>query len=63
MLVGEITHIIKNIPGVIGFLGTEKGGKPSPLRQAEVNRILGKVDELAESDEEINVPFFVGESS
>ena len=32
------------------------------LRQAEVNRILGKVDELAESDEEINIPFIVGET-
>jgi transcriptional antiterminator NusG len=27
-----------------------------------VNRILGKVDELASSEEEINVPFFVGET-
>ena len=27
-----------------------------------MNRILGKVDELAASGEEINVPFFVGES-
>ena len=61
-LVGEIPHIIKGITNVIGFLGTEKGGDPTPMRQAEVNRILGKVDELAESDEELNIPFFVGES-
>ncbi len=61
ILEGEIEHIIKNITGVIGFLGAEKGGKPLPLRVAEVNRILGKVDELADSEEEINVPFFVGE--
>jgi transcriptional antiterminator NusG len=60
-LVGEMTHILKNIPNVIGFLESE-GDKPTPLRQSEVNRILGKVDELAESDEEINVPFFVGET-
>ena len=60
-LIGEIPHIIKNIPNVIGFLGTEKGGDPTPIRLAEVNRILGKVDELAESDEEINIPFYVGE--
>ena len=60
-LEGEIVHIIKNITGVISFLGEEKGGKPTPLRQSEVNRILGKVDELAESDEEITVPYFVGE--
>jgi len=60
-LVGEITHILKGIPNVIGFLESE-GDNPTPLRQSEVNRILGKVDELAESDEEINVPFYVGET-
>ena len=27
---------------------------PTPLRASEVNRILGKVDELAARDEEIN---------
>ena len=32
------------------------------MRQSEVNRILGKVDELAVSDEEIVIPFVVGES-
>ena len=32
------------------------------MRQTEVNRILGKVDELAESNEEINIPYIVGES-
>jgi transcriptional antiterminator NusG len=61
VLVGEITHILKNIPNVIGFLESD-GDNPTPLRQSEANRILGKVDELAESDEEINVPFFVGET-
>ena len=60
-LVGEVTHILKNVPNVIGFLESE-GDNPTPLRQSEVNRILGKVDELAESDEELNVPFYVGET-
>lgn len=59
-MTGEIQHEIKNINGVIGFLTNEQG-EPSPLRMSEVNRILGKVDELAESDEEINVPFIKGE--
>ncbi len=59
-LVGEIPHIIRNIPNVLGFLGTR--GEPDPLRAVEVNRILGKVDELAEQGEEINVPYIVGES-
>ena len=61
-LVGEVPHVIKNVNNVIGFLGAEKGGDPVPLRMAEVNRILGKVDELAESEEELNIPFIVGES-
>ncbi len=61
-LTGEIPHIIKNIPNVVGFLGTEKGGDPTPMRISEVNRIFGKVDELAEKEEEINVPYFVGEA-
>lgn len=60
-LVGEVSHILKNIPNVMGFLGS-KGGEPIPLRLSEVNRILGKVDELAAGDEELNIPFFVGES-
>jgi len=59
-LVGEIPHIIRNIPNVLGFLGTK--GEPDPIRPAEVNRILGKVDELAEQGEEVNVPYIVGES-
>ena len=61
-LVGEVPHIIKSIPGVIGFLGATKGGEPLPMRMAEVNRILGKVDELAVNDEEIVIPYVVGES-
>ena len=41
-LVGELTHIIRNIPNVLGFLGT--GNEPSAMRASEVKRILGKVD-------------------
>lgn len=58
---GEVEHVIKGVPGIIGFLGT-KEGQPVPLRNDEVARILGKVDELAESGEEVNVPFFEGEA-
>lgn len=60
VLTGEIPHIIRNIPNVLGFLGTK--GEPDPLRPAEVNRILGKVDELSEMGEEGNIPYIVGES-
>jgi len=61
-LIGEVPHVIKSIPNVIGFLGTEKGGEPVPMRLSEVNRILGKVDELAEAEEEMKIPFVIGES-
>jgi len=61
-LVGEVAHTLRNFPNVIGFLGDTKGGDPVPMRQSEVNRILGRVDELAETDEEINIPYVVGET-
>ncbi|MCH7784667.1 MAG: transcription termination/antitermination factor NusG [Bacteroidetes bacterium] len=61
-LTGEIPYIIKSINGVIGFLGETKGGDPVPLRQAEVNRLLGKVDELSLQDENVNIPFIIGET-
>ena len=46
-LTGEVPHIIKSITSVIGFLGETKNGDPVPLRLSEVNRMLGKVDELS----------------
>jgi transcriptional antiterminator NusG len=61
-LAGEIAHVIKSVNGVIGFLGETKGGDPVPLRQSEVNRMLGKVDELSVTDENVNIPFTIGET-
>ena len=61
VLVGEIPHVVKNITGVIGFLG-EKGGEPVPLRMSEVNRILGKIDQLQQKEEELENTFIVGEN-
>ena len=61
-LSGEIPHIIKSITGVIGFLGETKGGEPVPLRLAEVNRMLGRVDELSVSTENVNIPFSIDET-
>jgi transcription termination/antitermination protein NusG len=60
-LVGEIPHIIKSITGVIGFLGEVKGGDPVPLRLSEVNRMLGKVDELSVNTDNQSIPFTIGE--
>ena len=59
-LTGEIPHIIRNVPGVLGFLGAK--GEPHPLRPSEVKRLLGKFDELSEQGEEVNIPFIIGET-
>lgn len=61
-LSGEIAHSIKNLPNVIGFLGSEKGGDPVPLRQSEVNRILGTVDDLADAEATSVNPYHAGEA-
>jgi len=61
-LSGEVPHTIRSINGVIGFLGEVKGGDPVPLRKTEVNRMLGKVDELAVKIDSIAIPFTVGET-
>ena len=62
-LSGEVPHIIRSINGVIGFLGEVKGGDPVPLRKSEVNRMLGKVDELAvTADSNIAIPYSEGET-
>ena len=61
-LSGEVPHIIKSVPNVIGFLGETKGGDPIPMRPAEVNRMLGKVDELSLETENISIPFNIGEN-
>ncbi|MDP2423809.1 MAG: transcription termination/antitermination protein NusG [Bacteroidales bacterium] len=59
-LTGEVPHTIRNVPGVLGFLGSKD--VPQPMRMSEVNRILGKVDEMSDKGEELNVPFIIGET-
>lgn len=61
LLEGEVPHIIKGVTNVIGFLGEEKGGEPLPMRQAEVNRILGKVDELADTEVQYEIDYVIGD--
>ena len=61
-LIGEVPHVLKNVTNVLGFLGATKGGVPVPMRKSEINRILGKVDEMALTDENISIPFLVGET-
>lgn len=58
-LVGEVIHHLVNTPNVINFLGGSDN--PVPLRQSEVNRILGTVDEIQESEMEL-IPYVVGDT-
>ena len=60
-LTGELPHIIKTIPGVMLFLSGVKGGDPMPLSKTEVNRILGKIDEMALGSGSTQVPFSIGD--
>jgi transcriptional antiterminator NusG len=61
---GEVLHIITSIPGVIGFLGNSEGNSkvPVPLRQSEINRILGRVDEAEHQEEAPDMSFIQGET-
>ncbi|MCQ2083018.1 MAG: transcription termination/antitermination protein NusG [Bacteroidaceae bacterium] len=60
VLDGEIKQRLRNCPNVLGFLGGMDN--PTPLRPAEVSRILGSATELEETQEEVLVPFTVGET-
>ncbi|MGL5957116.1 MAG: transcription termination/antitermination protein NusG, partial [Phocaeicola sp.] len=63
ILTGELQHILVDIPHVIGFLGDgSKNNNILPLRQSEVNRMLGSVDDILDKDEQITTPFHEGEA-
>ncbi|MBM3570080.1 MAG: transcription termination/antitermination protein NusG [Alphaproteobacteria bacterium] len=51
-------HLIKNTPKVTGFLGS--GGKPSPVAQNEVDRIMKQVQEGIERPKP-SITFEIGE--
>lgn len=59
-MTGEMIGTITGLTGVIHFLGKNQ---PTPLRNSEVNRILGKVDEMQEQGETVmNEPFIIDET-
>ncbi|MFT5086887.1 MAG: transcriptional antiterminator NusG [Planctomycetota bacterium] len=52
-------HLVTNIPGVTNFVGPAR--RPQPLRQDEIDHILGFIDRR--KDQEIEeIPFVVGEN-
>jgi len=54
----ESLHLITNTPGVTNFVGPKN--KPQPLRNQEVERILGRVMESRQR-EKMSVPFKIGD--
>lgn len=56
---GELKQLFKNINFATGFLGDSK---PVSLRQSEVDRILGKIDELENADTASLEKYIVGET-
>ncbi len=57
-LTDETWHLVRNIPKVSGFLGGK--GKPSPISEAEVSRILRQVQDSIEKPRH-SVIFEIGE--
>ena len=60
VLLDEIIPVIQNVTNVLDFL-KERDGKPIPMRQSEVNRILGKMDDLVDTGENSVERFMIGE--
>lgn len=55
----EMLATIRNISGVMNFLG---GNQPQALRPAEVQKLLGKLDEVLGAGETMSEPFIINES-
>src|SRR4029078_748153 len=55
----EALHVVNSIQGVIKFVGS--GKLPQPLRQDEVNRLLGIAEAVAEAEPKEEIPFMVGQ--
>ncbi len=62
-LVGEVQHRLSEMQNVIGFLGDgSRSSDPVPLRASEVSRILGKAEAMQNAEEEVVIPYIVGET-
>jgi transcriptional antiterminator NusG len=58
-LTDEAYHLVKNTPKVTGFLGAQN--KPQPVSAAEVERILGHVQEVAAARPRRMITYEIGE--
>jgi transcriptional antiterminator NusG len=51
-------NLVVSTPGITNFVGAK--GKPQPLKEAEVKRIMGQVDQKREA-ESTDIPFMAGD--
>ena len=59
-LQGEMAHTLRFIPNVLGFLGGMDN--PTPVKQTDINRILGTAEETVIKSDDIAVPYIVDEA-
>ncbi|MDZ7772302.1 MAG: transcription termination/antitermination protein NusG [Balneolaceae bacterium] len=59
----ELNNLVQGAPSTIGFLKSGKNDvRPSPLREQEVNRILGRVQDSDEMEEGVvEIPYSEGD--
>lgn len=58
-LIGDMAHLLRFMPNCLGFLGGLDN--PTPVRQSDINRMIGKVEETV-LDVEVDIPYVVGDS-
>ena len=58
-LIGDVAHMLRFMPNVLGFLGGLDN--PTPVPQSEINRMLGTAEET-EIMEDVMIPFVVNET-
>ena len=59
-LQGEVAHTLRFMPNVLGFLGGLDN--PTPVRQADINRILGTAEDITIKSEDVAIPYTVDEA-
>lgn len=59
-LQGEVAHMLRFIPNVLGFLGGLD--HPEMVRQADINRILGTAEESSIENTDVAIPYNVDDT-
>jgi len=60
IMTDEAWYVVRNTPGVTGFIGSSGGGaKPFPVKAEEIEKILRRI---GQSDKAVEVDFKVGDS-